>query len=285
MKRVSAILILLAAVLPLACSYEEMFERIVPKEEAAFAQEYLNHLRVRDFEFVLKHLHPEVRDEISEEKLLEIAAYFRDGEPVSVEVIGSQTQKFNSNWRGNFTFEYQFQTGWNVANVVLARTEGKNGVLGFHVYRTEASQREINALSLTGKSIGQVVFLLAAVAVPIFIVVTLIFCFRTPVPKRKWLWVLFIMVGIGVIGVNWTTGQFNVRVASLNLLGAGAFAGGPHAPWFITVGFPLGAIMFWIRRRGFLKLASAKHQTELCKESSPETSSDLAATTEQEGPQ
>ncbi len=108
----------------------------------------------------------------------------------------------------------------------------------------------------------------------------MIICIRTPVAKRKWLWILFVLVGIGAIGVNWTTGQFSFRVATLNLLGAAAVSAGPHAPWFISVGFPLGAIMFWVKRRKFLSLAAAKHKGDDLAEGAVEPDIDQSNRTE-----
>ena len=62
-------------------------------------------------------------------------------------------------------------------------------------------------------------------------------------------WVIFILLGFVAITVNWTTGALAFQPLSFHVLGAGARAA-PFSPWFVTVSFPLGAVIFlwkWLR--------------------------------------
>jgi len=75
----------------------------------------------------------------------------------------------------------------------------------------------------------------------------LVVCIRTPFKGRKWPWVLFILVGIGRIAVNWSTGDWFISPVHFQLLGASISA--PfYGPWTVAVSIPLGAIMFLIMR-------------------------------------
>ncbi len=235
---------------------------LIPGEESEFARQRLEEVRARDFDYVKSHLDSTMLVPNIDEKLNGLADLFPEGELVSTEIIGSSVYIEGSTWIGNFTFEYQFEVGWAVANFALKRDNGKTTVVGLNVHRTEASQRELTAFSLTNKSFVHYIVLLIAVVVPVFIVVTLFFCIKTPIPKRKWLWVLLVLLGFGAISINWTTGEYAMRLLSANLLGASAFAAGPHAPWVITAAFPLGAILFWIKRRRFIELAQAEKSME-----------------------
>lgn len=125
------------------------------------------------------------------------------------------------------------------------------------VYRADSSQQERNKFTLEGKSALHYLTLVLAAMVPLFIVVTAYFCIRTPIPKRKWLWVIFIFVGIGKFSLNWTTGQLDFQPLSLQLFSASAMAMGPHAPWIISVSVPLGTIMFWFKRKQFIAESEA----------------------------
>lgn len=238
---------------------------LVPKEESAFAKDYLEKIREKDFHYVMNHIDPELVDQIDDQKLNEVSDYFPSGDLISTELIGSQVNTFNSTWQGNFSFEYQFKDGWALANVVMKRVETlPTTVIGFNVYRTEGSQKILNKFVLTGKSILHYVVLLMACVVPIFILVTLVFCIKTPIDKRKWLWVLFVQGGIGTISVNWTTGAYDFKIIQFQLFGAGAVAASEYAPWIITAGFPLGAIIFWFKRKSFIeqgKANKASHAT------------------------
>ena len=228
---------------------------LVPKAEAAFARDYLQKLHERSFDHVKAYLDPALTAQVPDQKLEDIAQHFPSGKVVSTELVGSQTNVVNSVWHGNFSFEYQFEGGWAVANVVLKRTGEQLSVLGFNVYRTDASQREINKFVLQGKSAWHYTILAQAVTVPVFIIATLIVCLRTPIPRRKWLWVLFILGGIGSISINWTTGAWEFQLLHYLLFGGAALAASEHAPWVITAGFPLGAIVFWLKRRKFIALS------------------------------
>lgn len=222
---------------------------LVPKVEAQFAHDYLQKLCERSFDHVKEHLDPALAAQVTDHKLEEVAGYFPSGKLLSTALIGSQTNVVNSVWHGNFSFEYQFEGGWSVANVVLKRIGEELSVHGFNVYRTQASQRDINRFAFQGKSPWHYAILALSVAIPLFIVATLIVCVRTPIARKKWLWVLFILGGIGSISINWTTGALEFKLLQYLVLGGSAMAASEYAPWVITVGFPLGAIIFWFKRR------------------------------------
>ena len=102
-----------------SCGYDAMNEKLVPKEESDFAKEYLSKLRGQDYEYVKSILSPDLKSQVDSELLVKMAAHFRPGDPISIKIIGSQVNVFNGQWQGNFTFEYEFETGWNLANAAL----------------------------------------------------------------------------------------------------------------------------------------------------------------------
>jgi hypothetical protein len=65
---------------------------------------------------------------------------------------------------------------------------------------------------------------------------------------RKWLWVLFILLGLGKLAVNWSTGEWQVMPLAVQVFSASIFSS-PYSPWILAVSFPLGAIVFLFRRR------------------------------------
>lgn len=234
--------------------------KLIPKQESQFAKDYLHHLQTKDFEYVKKYIDPSIDTQVADQKLIEIAGYFPSGKLLSTELIGSQINVFNSGWQGNFTFEYHFSSGWALANVVLKNSGDNLSVIGFSVYRTAASQKELNKFTLSGKSSWQYLILSLAILAPLFILVTMYFCVRTPIQKRKWLWVIFVLVGFGSISVNWSTGQLGFQPLSIKFLSASAMAAGPYAPWIISASIPFGAIMFWFKRKKFIAENEASNQ-------------------------
>jgi len=230
---------------------------LVPQEEMTFAKNYLSEIRGGNFEYISNHASPELSSQLSKENFEKIVAYFPTGQLISTTLIGSQVNTFNDKWQGNFAFEYEFESGWAVANLVMQRIGEKNSVMGFNVLRTEASQKELNRFELEDKSIFHYLILVFSVIVPVFILISLVFCIKTPIAKRKWLWVLFILGGIGTISLNWSTGGVGIKILQYQLFGVGASSASEYAPWIITVGFPLGAIVFWSKRKSFIEKSNA----------------------------
>jgi len=257
MKKLQVLVALLVLFAAFAAKADLSDSSLVPQEEMNFSKDYLSKIRGRDFDYVLSHIDPELIGQISEEKLEEIAAYFPSGQLLSTELIGSQVYNFNSTWQGNISFEYEFESGWALANVVLKRADDRTTVTGFNVYRTEASQKELNKFVLSGKTVLHYLVLGLAVVVPVFIIITLVYCIKTPIQKRKWLWVLFVLGGIGTISINWTTGMYEFKILQYQLLGAAATTAGEYSPWVITAGLPLGGIIFWFKRNSFIEQGKA----------------------------
>ncbi len=256
MKKITSIIYIIVCLTVLtSCSYDDTMDKLVPKEDAKFAEEYLDKLRTKDFDYIKSQMSTETLAQANDELLIEMSNHFRKGELLSTEIIGSQVNVFNGQWQGNFSFEYHFTDGWNLANTAFKKVDGKIKVIGLNVYQTEMSQKEINAFTLQNKSIAQYLILLLAVIIPAFIIVSTYFCARTPIPKRKWLWVIFILLGVCAVQVNWTTGQIGIQPLSAHLLGVSAIASGPYSPWVISASFPLGALIFWFKRKKFIELS------------------------------
>jgi hypothetical protein len=251
--RSKTLLLIFSLILFTGCSYEKMLDKLEPKEESAFAKTYLEKLRQRNIAGIKEHLSSELLTPDADSKLTEVANYFPEGEPVAIKLIGANVFKSSSAWQANLTYQYQFKSEWAVANIVLSRENGILIVKGIHVNRLAQSLEEANAFTLSNKSTIHYLFLFCAVAIPLFILYSLILCIRTPIEKRKWLWVIFILLGFVGISLNWTTGQVSVNLIQFQLLGAAALAASPYAPWIITMSVPLGAIIFLFKRKSLMK--------------------------------
>ncbi|WP_295640325.1 hypothetical protein [uncultured Methylibium sp.] len=240
-----------------ACDQEAMFEKFVPKEEAALAKQVIFQLTARDFASVEAQLDPSLRSPDLRSKLDEMAKQVPSGEPMSIRTVGAHTNTTNSITRFDLTFEYQYKDTWLVANAVLERRDGKVVVQGIHFTPRTRSLEAENAFTLAGKSALHYAVLALAVAIPLLVVYALIVCVRTKVPKRKWLWLLFVAVGLVQFQFNWTTGAWGIQPLSFALLGAGFFKAGPVAPYIFTLAFPLGALVFLKKRRSYAQRVDA----------------------------
>ena len=241
--------IVLTALLLAACDQQAALESFVPQTESTEAKKFIALLAARDFAAVENQLDSSLRDPATRAKLEQVAAQIPTGEPKSITTIGAHTNKVNSDITYSLTYDYEYPQAWMVANVVLERKGASLRVSGVHVTPTRQSQKSINEFQLTGKGFINYFFLALAVLIPVFIVATIVACKRTAIEKRKWLWFVFIALGLVQFSLNWTTGQTGVLPMSFLLLGAGFNQAGPHAPLILTFALPVGAAVFWLRRK------------------------------------
>ncbi|WP_444910481.1 hypothetical protein [Microbulbifer sp. TRSA005] len=225
---------------------------LISQEDANFAQNYIGRFMQKDSDYVISLVDPELADELTPELLEKMLSHLPEGNLLSTELIGSEAQATNDTWIGNFIFEYHFEGGWALANAAIKRSEGKTTIIGLNVYKTLASQKELNRFTLSDKSHLHYLVLAMTIISPIFILITLVVCIRTPLQKRKWLWILFILFSVGAIKLNWTTRAYQIKLLSFQLFGGGAVSASEHAPLILTAGFPLGAIIFWFKRRSLI---------------------------------
>jgi len=195
---------------------------------------------------------PEIRG-----KLEEIAELVPAEAPKSTRIIGAITNKINGVTDYSLTFEYEYKDLWLVTNVSMRSSNGAVSVTGIHVTPHKQSLETENAFSFSGKTWLHYVVLGLAVAVPLFIIYVIVICARTRFAKRKWLRLLFVAVGIFQVQLNWTTGAWNIQPLYFMLLGAGFTKAAPAAPLILSVAFPLGAVLFFLKRRSLKPADSA----------------------------
>lgn len=239
-------------VLLTGCDQQAMLEKFIPKEESAIAKQVLSQLATKSYADVEKQLDPSIKNASARAALEQMAALFPPAEPKSVTTIGANTHAASDITTYNLTFEHEFSNLWLLTNVVLQKRDAQVTILGLHVKPMKQSLKELNRFTFEGKGIRHYFVFALAITVPLFIVFALILCFKTPIVKRKWLWLLFIALGFVQLSLNWTDGSYGVQLISFVLLGAGVFSAGPYAPTVFSIAFPLGAVIFLFKRRSLM---------------------------------
>jgi hypothetical protein len=233
------------------CNFEEIRDEFIPQEEAEFAKRHLALYPARDFDEIFSQLNPQLVNDDTRTALEEIASNFPKEEPVDVLVVGSNTMTSPNAWSANLTFQYQFPDTYLVAVVALVKVDGRLMINGVNIQLLESSLEEINKFKPGGRGAFGYVFLILAVSIPIFIITSFVACIRTPIPKWKWAWAIFVLMGMGVMRLNWTTGEFGYSLLSWQLLGAG-FVKPLYGPLILSIAAPIGASVFWARRKEWL---------------------------------
>jgi hypothetical protein len=161
--------------------------------EVALSKRYLAKLQAHDFSVIEQNIEPYLKNGQLSQNLEKMAVLFPAGNPTDVKLIGLSYNVFAGPKAGyattSVTFEYEFPRTWLAASVVLRNEQDKLTIAGIHVRTLPDSLEHMNKFSLHGKGLANYLVLAACVTVPVFILVSLLACFRTPIPKRKWLWI------------------------------------------------------------------------------------------------
>jgi len=247
-----AVLLLLAIA---SCDKSDIAKMAAPMQDDMIARGYIDQLRTKQFSKIEQDLDPTLRSKIDRNMLDKMAGVFPNEDAISVKVIGAQTSinkvfgaQSSEKTIVNIAYEFQFPSRWLVANVATQKSAGRSTIIGFNIYPTSDSLENTHRFTLVGKGLLQYAFLALMVLIPLFIVCVLVLCVRTKIAKRKWLWILFILCSFSALSINWTTGAWTMQPVYFLFLGAGATAS-PDGPWILSIAFPLGAVVFLIRRK------------------------------------
>jgi hypothetical protein len=119
-------------------------------------------------------------------------------------------------------------------------------IVALNVQELEFPLEEQAGFSLEGKTPAEYALLLAAIVFAVLTLVALIVCVLEKGLQRKWLWIIFILVGFGQLSVYWNAGTWRFAAAHLTLFSAGAVSRG-YGGWVISVGLPVGAAVYLAR--------------------------------------
>jgi hypothetical protein len=156
--------------------------------------------------------------------------------------------------------EYQFPNNWILLEMVVQSHDGKSAITGIYIWRRAQSLEDRNRFTLAGKEPVEYAILAAAVGLLALMIYALVLCIRTPMKKRKWLWIVLVFVGVGKVGVDWTTAETFYRI--LYVFFPAASAGkGTYGSWSISVSIPLGALLFLIYRERLRRNVAPASQT------------------------
>jgi len=252
-------LILLLAIGLSSCSSEWILSSLVPADQAKAAKTYLEDIRTGAFAPVQAAIAPEYKAQLNLNLLQQMQALFGRDAVKSLKVVGSQSSATSDFKRYAITYEYELGPRWVLAQIILWEADGRREIAGIRVQKLTQSLERANAFTLSNKNPLALIFLALMVIVPIFIVYTEIVCWRTPIQGRKWLWRIFVLFGLTGFYLNWTTGDAQFLPVNFQLLGA-AFSKQPFGPTMLQLGIPVGALLFWLRRRSWLKQANPETQ-------------------------
>lgn len=230
------------------CSQAALLQKFASAEDQATAKKYVDDLRTGRYAEIEAVADPSIKGPTMRGTLEQMAGLIPDEEPSSIKLVGAETTKGPGGTIKNLTFEYGFGDKWLLVNLATQSRADVFTIVGFNVYPQAQSLADGNRFGLTGKTPGQYLILALAILLPLLTLYALILCARTKMVRGKWLWIVVILLGVGKVAVNWTTGEWQVTPLAIQLLSVSAFTAG-YGPWVVAVSVPLGAILFLFRRR------------------------------------
>ena len=232
------------------CDQATLMKKMTLEEAEAMTRRYTDDLRQNRFDRIEQDMDPGLKDSNMRGTLESMAAMFPAQEPVSTKLVGFRSF-FGRVKRTEVTLEYEFPQKWLLAEVITQKSAGVTTIVGFHVMPITDSLENLNRFTLVGKGATQYAILSLAVVTSLFSLSVFILCTKTRIGKKKWLWLIFILLGIGKLVVNWTTGQVFFSELAIQLPAGGANAQF-YGPWQVYASIPLGAIIFLIRRKNLV---------------------------------
>lgn len=188
--------ILLMVALLSGCGQQSMMNALAPSSDRQVATRYIDLLRHHQFEQIEKDLDPTIKTADINAELSRMAAAFPAGDPVSVKLVGANSLHSPSTDKMNMSFEYQFADRWLLVSVATqAASGGVRMVYGLHVNVLSNSLENINRFTLGGRGVSQYATMALLVIAMVFTLYALVVCIRTRMARRKWLWIIFILIG------------------------------------------------------------------------------------------
>ena len=245
--RRAALSLLMVCVFIVACDQQARFDDLVPKDEAAFAERYLQLLANGDLDAAEAKLDPRIVSPEIRSVLAILSETFPKTNPISVKLIGSEPRVTDELWQAQFTFEYEYPGQWLHAGVLMHRDGADLLIDRANVMHQADSIENTHRFTLSGKTPVHYTILVAAGLVVLLMFYSMVVCIRSPHTERKWLWIIFIVLGLGTVNLDWTSGIWDFEPLQVLLFGV-KFKQSLYLPTIVQFAMPIGAIAFNIGR-------------------------------------
>lgn len=246
MRRLFLVVLLCLA----ACSQQGWNDRLASPQEQALALQTADQLRSGQIDQLAKEAAPELRQQLP--------AYMKQIAPMIMPVHGDfhlQTVNSFSLIGGSTTKTFIVQGGsgehWAVVRVVFQGSSNAMQLAGLNVTPFKTNPSEMDNFEIGRRGLLGYLWLAIMLACACTCVWATVLIWRRRWLKRRWLWTIGSLVGFAGFGLNWSTGAWAILFVNVSLLGAQATKAGPYAPWLLSFGIPVVALIVivrWYRR-------------------------------------
>lgn len=224
-----------------------------------FSRTFIDKIISGQTESAFADIDPEVLNDKAKEFITNASRNINGATPKKYRVVETNWTSGYFTKTGKFTnyrlgYEYEFEKGNILFTTAIKEKDGKFSVMAFNGELLPAPLSELTKFTLTGKSVLHYIFLVFCVLVPLFILTTLIMMlFSKMTTKKKIIWTLIILlVSLPKFVINWGNGQLDFSLLNISLLGSGFNKPTLYSAWLLSFHIPLGAIIFWFKRKSLL---------------------------------
>lgn len=232
-----------------ACTQQGWNDRLASPQEQALALAAADQLRAGQLAPLAKQAVPELRQELPgyvkqvAPLLMSVRGNFRLQTVSGLSVSGSPTTK---------TFVVQGGSGdhWAVVRVVFQGSGNEMQLAGLNVTPFKADPSEMDRFEAGRRGMLGYLWLAIMLTSACTCIWATVLIWRQRWLKRRWLWTFGSLFGFASFGLNWSTGAWAVVFVHFSLLGAQASKAGPYAPWLLSFGIPVVALIVIVRWYG-----------------------------------
>jgi hypothetical protein len=222
-------------------------DRMAP-DEIRNGKIYFEELRQRQTDQILQSFEPGDDKDQLRSQLGKVFPLVPQQEPISVETLGASTEcKLSGFCTKLLILEYKYPDRWIVFRVTVSNQSGHDAITDLTVQPESLPLQSMRRFSLRGKGLPYYLIILMAALFAGVAIYSVVLCIRTPIRKRKWLWILICILGLGKFGIEWVNGDLWYKLAHISILPAG-WGFDTDSP-FVYISIPAGAILFLILRR------------------------------------
>lgn len=233
------------------CRVGWLIDRIAP-DAVRDSKNYFEELRQRHADKILDSFDPSADKDHLRSELGKVIALVPQQEPIGIETLGATGEcKGSGICTKLVTLEYKYPDRLILFQITVSNRSGHYAITNIYVEPETNPLESRNRFTLRGKGWLHYFILMAALLSVSLAVFSVVLCIRTPIPKRKWLWIVASILGIGKLGIEWSNGLLWYKVLYISILPIG-WGFDTESP-FVYVSFPFGAILILQLRRRLLR--------------------------------
>ena len=220
--------------------------RIAP-DSIRESKTYFEELRQRQIDQILQSFDSSADKDRLRVDLGKVIALVPQQEPESVETLGATVEcKASGLCTKLIILEYKYPDHWIMFQVTTSNRSGHDAITDLTVTPESVPLESMSQFTLRAKGWLNYTILLMALLSVGFATYALVLCIRTPIQRWKWLWLIVTILGLGKLGIEWSSGELWYKIFHLSILPAG-WGFDSESP-FMYASIPAGAILFLLMR-------------------------------------